>query len=167
MDAMPLAQWRDFYVMMGTAAGVIVGATFVVATLASDLEQRAMGMRGFITPIVVHLGSVLVGAAILCVPTLTPLAFAILLGTGGAAGVVYGGVVIVRIWSMPLDLSDRSFYGALPIVAYAVMAAAAIMALRPGLPALETLACAMVVLIVTGMRNAWDMATFMITRDRS
>ncbi len=164
---MPLAQWRDFYAMIGTASGAIVGATFVVATLAAGLEQRSMGMKGFITPTAVHLGSVLLGAAVLCVPTLTPEAFEIILGAGGFAGAIYGAVVTTRIWKMPLDLSDRCFYVALPILAYAVMTAAALLARRDGTLALEMLAGSLVLLLVIGMRNAWDMANFMITRDRS
>jgi hypothetical protein len=162
-----LVQWRDFYVMIGTASGVIVGATFIVATLASGLEQRAMGMRGFITPTAVHLGSVLLGSAILCVPDLTPLGLAILLGAGGLAGAVYAVVVAARIWRMNLDLSDRSFYAILPVLAYGAMAAAALAALMAWRAALEILAVSLVALLVIGMRNAWDMANFMITRNRS
>lgn len=166
MTTLPLAEWRDFYVMIGTAAGVIVGATFIVATLASGLEARSVGLRGFITPIAVHLGSVLVGSAILAVPTLTPLVFAALLGLGGVAGVIYGVVVASRIWRMNLDLSDRSFYVVLPILSYCGMVWSAWMATKPDAPVLETLAVSLVVLLVVGMRNAWDMATFMITRNR-
>jgi hypothetical protein len=161
-----LAAWRDFYVMIGTAAGAITGATFVVATLAANLDKRVIGMRGFITPTAVHLGSVLLGAAILCVPTLTPPAFAILFGTGGIAAAAYGIAVAWRIWPMDLDLSDRTFYAIVPVLAYATMAgAAAAMVLRPDWPCLETLAAALVVLFVVGARNAWDMANFMITRE--
>lgn len=164
MSTLPLADWRDFYVMIGTAAGVIVGATFVVASLASGLEKREIGMRGFITPTAVHLGSVLVGSALLAVPTLTPLAFAIILGAGGIAGAAYSIKVAARIRKMKLDLSDISFYMALPIIAYGTMVAAAAMAFRHIGPAFETLAASYVLLLIVGMRNAWDMANFMITR---
>jgi hypothetical protein len=163
MTALPLAEWRDFYVMIGTAAGVIVGATFIVATLASGLEKRSIGLRGFITPTAVHLGSVLLGSAILAVPTLTPVAFAILLGVGGIGGAGYGVVVASRIWNMKLDRDDRVFYVILPILTYLGMGVAALMALVPGMPTLETVAVVQVVLLVIGMRNSWDMATFMIT----
>ena len=166
MAALPLAEWRDFYVMIGTAAGVIVGATFIVATLATG-EARGIGLKGFITPIAVHLGSVLVGSAILAVPTLTSLVFAALLGIGGIAGMIYGAIVAGRIWHMNLDLSDRSFYVILPILSYAGMTGAAWMVREPQMPALETLAVSLVLLLVVGMRNAWDMATFMVTRNRS
>jgi hypothetical protein len=164
MTAWPIAEWRDFYVMIGTAAGVIVGATFVVASLASGLEKREIGMRGFITPTAVHLGSVLVGSALLAVPTLTPPALVIILGAGGIAGALYGIKVAVRIRTMNLDLSDTAFYMALPILAYVAMVAAAAMVFRHTGPAFETLAASYVLLLIVGMRNAWDMANFMITR---
>ena len=134
MTPLPLAEWRDFYVMIGTAAGVIVGATFVVASLATGMEKREVGMRGFITPTAVHLGSVLVGSALLAVPTLTPLWLAIILGAGGIAGALYGILVAARIWKMNLDLSDTAFYIALPIIAYGAMIAAAAMSLTTSLP---------------------------------
>jgi hypothetical protein len=160
-----LAEWRDFYVMIGTASGVIVGATFIVASLAANLKDRMVGLRGFITPTAVHLGSVLVGSAILTAPTLTPDLLALLLGAGGTAGVVYSLIVTTRIWGMNLDRSDRGFYALLPILAYAAMAGAAGIALSRITHTLEIVAVALVALLIIGMRNAWDMATFMITRD--
>jgi hypothetical protein len=161
-----LAEWRDFYVMIGTASGAIVGAAFIVVTLVSNLEKRTLGMRGFITPIAVHLGSVLVGSAILTVPTLTPVSLAILLGAGGAVGTLYTIVIATRIWHMRLDLDDRAFYIVLPIMAYATMATAAIMAVTQNEPTFETLAVALVALLIIGMRNAWDMASFVIMQGR-
>jgi hypothetical protein len=166
MTALPLSDWRDFYVMIGTASGAIVGASFIVATLVSELKDRAVGMRGFITPTTVHLGSVLVGSAILTVPTLTPLSLSILLGAGGLAGVVYSIVIVSRIWSMKLDGSDRAFYAILPVLAYGATAGAAVLAHWSVEPALETLAVALVALLVIGIRNAWDMASFVIMRDK-
>ena len=166
MPASPLAEWRDFYVMIGTASGVIVGATFIVASLAANLKERMLGLRGFITPTAVHLGSVLIGSAILTAPTLTPELLALLLGAGGGAGVIYSLVVTSRIWGMNLDRSDRGFYALLPILAYAALAAAAVIGMSRITQALEIVAFALVALLIIGMRNAWDMATFMITRDR-
>lgn len=167
MPELSLAEWRDFYVMIGTASGAIVGATFVVATLASGLKEKAsFGMRGFITPTTVHLGSVLVGSAILAIPTLTKLSLAVILGVGGLAGVIYSLVVAARIWRMKLDRDDRVFYVVLPVVAYATMGMAAF-ATVGATPenALEFLALSLIALLIIGIRNAWDMAIFMITRD--
>jgi len=167
MPELPLTEWRDFYVMIGTAAGVLVGATFIVATLASDMKDRGrLGMRGFITPTAVHLGSVLIGSAILAVPTLTLLSLAIVLGFGGLAGAAYSIVVASRIWHMKLDHDDRAFYVLLPILAYAAMAFAAATARAAPERTLEILAFSLIALLIIGMRNAWDMTNFMITRDR-
>jgi hypothetical protein len=166
MPPLPLAEWRDFYVMIGTASGAIVGATFIVATLAAGLESRALGMRGFITPTAVHLGSVLVGSAILSAPTLTPLSLSILLGAGGIAGAIYSVVVASRIWMRNLDRDDRAFYAVLPVLAYAAIAAAAVIVHWTSVQALEILAVSLVALLVIGIRNAWDMASFMITREK-
>ncbi len=165
MNTLPLTEWRDFYVMIGTASGAIVGATFIVATLASGLESRALGMRGFITPTAVHLGSVLVGSAILTVPTLTLLSLSLLLGLGGLAGAIYSLAVAGRIWAMNLDRDDRAFYTILPVLSYAAMAIAAVTARWATDRALEILAVSLVALLIIGMRNAWDMTSFMVTRD--
>jgi len=159
-----LAEWRDFYVMIGTASGAIIGASFIVATLAAGLEKRALGMRGFITPTTVHLSSVLVGSAVLTVPTLTRVSLAVLLGAGGLGGTLYSLLSASRIWHMSLDADDRAFYIVLPILAYAAIATAALMCLGSGEASFETLAVALVALLVIGMRNAWDMATFVIMR---
>ena len=124
-----LESWRDFYVMIGTASGAIVGATFVVATLAGNMEKRVLGMRGFITPTAVHLGSVVVVSALLCVPALSAPMLAIFLGAGAIAGAIYGIVVLARIWPLTLGIDDWLFYGLLPVTCYAVLAAAAVCAL--------------------------------------
>lgn len=166
MAELPLSDWRDFYVTIGTASGAIVGASFIVATLASELKERTVGLRGFITPTAVYLGSVLIGSAILTAPTLTPLALAILLGGGGTGGAVYGIIVATRVWNMNLDLADRACYVVLPFLAYLAIAVAAVFETRAVDWTFDTLAVALVVILIVGMRNAWDMATFMIMRNR-
>jgi hypothetical protein len=165
MSDLPLQDWRDFYVMIGTASGAIVGASFIVASLASGIKDRALGIRGFITPTTYHLASVLIGSAILSVPKIGALAAALLLGGGGIAGAVYSVSVLARIWKMPLDFADWMFYALLPLVAYAALpAAAAMILLNAGAP-LYLLASALILLLIVGMRNAWDMASFLIMRE--
>jgi hypothetical protein len=166
MNPLPLEDWRDFYVMIGTASGAIVGASFIVASLASGVQERAIGMRGFISPTAVHLATVLVSSAILTVPKISPLGVALLLGTAGAVGTIYALIVVARIWRMKLGLEDWCFYALLPVIAYgAIAAAAAMIVLRVDSP-LYVLAAALILLLIVGMRNAWDMATFLIMRAR-
>jgi len=166
MTPLPLENWRDFYVMIGTASGAIVGASFIVASLASGVKELTLGMRGFISPTAVHLTSVLVGSAILSVPKIPPLAIALLLGTGGLAGVSYGIIVVTRIWKLKLGMEDWCFYALLPVLAYAAILGASVMIVLKIDDPLYVLAAAFVLLLIVGIRNAWDMATFLIMRER-
>src|ERR1041385_4384266 len=150
MTPLPLAEWKDFFVMIGTASGVIVGATFIVATLAAELKSRAIGMRGFITPTAVHLGSVLVGSAILAGPTLTAMSPAVVLGAGGVARTIYSGIVASRIWGFNLGLDDRLAYALLPIAIYMAMTVAAGIVFWRVTETFEILAVALVALLVVG-----------------
>ena len=167
MTVNPIVAWRDYYVMIGTAAGAIVGATFVVVTLAGTMEKREAGLRGFITPNAVNLGVVLVGSGVLAAPNIPSLFFDAVFALGGLAGIAYCGIVIRRIRGFKLDVDDISFYVALPILSYMAFVVAAWWdwCYGDGEAPLRILACAFLVLLVVGMRNAWDMATFMITRN--
>jgi hypothetical protein len=89
----------------------------------------------------------------------------ILLMGGGVAGVVYGLVVIRRIWAVQLSPDDWAFYMALPVLAYVMMIAGALMS--PATISFELVGAALVLLLIVGMRNTWDMANFAITRDPS
>ncbi|HEY7977101.1 MAG TPA: hypothetical protein VID67_02830 [Rhizomicrobium sp.] len=163
MSELNLEPWHDFYVMLGGGAAALVGATFVVATLAGNIEKRAIGIKGFITPATVHLGSVLIVSGLLMVPTLTPLFLALLLGIGGLAGLVYGIVIYFRVTSLRVDFIDRCWYGIFPLLLYGMLgAAAALIFVKDIGYGLELIAVALMALLITGMRNAWDMATFMI-----
>jgi hypothetical protein len=111
----------------------------------------------------VHLGSVVIGAAILLMPTLSALFLALLLGTGGLAGLIYGFIVYFRVTTLKNDLTDRCWYGIFPLLMYGLLGvSAALVFFRDIEHGLEAIAAALVALLVIGMRNAWDMATFMI-----
>lgn len=163
MDGLNLEPWHDFYVMMGGSGGALVGATFVVATLAGNIEKRTIGIRGFITPATVHLGSVVIGSAFMLVPTLDSLFVALLLGIGGLAGMIYGIIVYFRVTTLSIDMIDRCWYGIFPILMYGLLGASAVLVFVKDIDhGLELIATALVALLIIGMRNAWDMATFMI-----
>jgi hypothetical protein len=163
MTALPLAPWRDFYVTVGTASGAIVGAAFVVASLTTNQDKRELGINGFITPTAVHLGGVLVGSAVLIVPAPTVLFLALFFGIAGLGGILYGSIIIrFRVKGLTLAVEDRFWYLLAPPLAYTVMAASAWAMWSGSSYALALLALSLMALLVTGMRNLWDMATFMI-----
>lgn len=159
---LPIENWHDFYLTTGAGAAAILGATFIVATLVGNARQRTIGLKGFVTPTAVHLASVFTGSVILLMPTLTLLEAVAIFLLGGIAGVVYCGIVWTRIRNLPIDLSDRFWYAALPVLSYAALLWGAIEIWLGAMLGFELFGIAFVVLAVTGIRNAWDMATFMI-----
>src|ERR1700683_1321801 len=87
MALAPLADWDNFYVITGSSAGGLTGLTFVVIALAAEARRvDAAGLNTFITPTIVHFGTVLALAAFLCVPRQTTLSAAIGVGLAGLAG---------------------------------------------------------------------------------
>lgn len=60
MTASLLAEWDNFYVIVGPSAGGLTGLTFVVIALASDAKRvNLRGLRVYVTPTIVHFGAVL------------------------------------------------------------------------------------------------------------
>lgn len=144
--------------MIGTAAGVIVGATFVVAALAAGMKDRMRGADVFLTPSAIHLGSTLIGSAVLVAPTLGEVSLSFILSAGGVVGVIYTLRVAASVRRMELGFADRMFHAILPVVAYGAIALAPPISLLRGVHAFRVLAAALVLLLVIGMRNAWTAA---------
>ena len=56
------AGWENFYVIVGSSAGALIGLQFVVITLIADMPAvrgDAQASAAFATPSVVHFGVVL------------------------------------------------------------------------------------------------------------
>jgi hypothetical protein len=60
------SDWENFYLIVGSGGGALIGVMFVVATLTAGLEENraSRGARIYITPIVFHFAIVLVVSAI-------------------------------------------------------------------------------------------------------
>jgi hypothetical protein len=94
-----LSGWEDFYVIVGSSAGALIGLQFVVITLIAEIPivrdvERAS--RTFATPTIVHFGAVLLLSAIVSAPWHGIAPAAILWGGLGLAGVVYEIIVVRR-----------------------------------------------------------------------
>jgi hypothetical protein len=67
----PFSGWENFYVIVGSSAGGLIGLQFVVITLIADFpittDAEPAG-SAFAKPTIVHFGSVLLIAAILSAP---------------------------------------------------------------------------------------------------
>jgi len=163
-----LKDWHDFYLVIGMASATLIGAMFIVVSIGSGYltEERAVSARPFLTPTTIHLATVLFGCALIVVPTLDWQAFGLLYGLGSAAGLAYSAMIAFRVGRHNVDIGDRIWYGFVPFIGYAVMAGAAGMAFRQASAALDLLAAALVLILLAGMRNAWDMILFLVTRAR-
>jgi hypothetical protein len=66
-----LHNWRDFYVLVGTAAPVLVGLMFVAVSIGTTIfnEDRHAGMTAFVTSTVVHFAAVLFACLLVTIPT--------------------------------------------------------------------------------------------------
>ena len=70
MTMTALNGWENFYVIVGSAAGALIGLQFVVVTLAAERPALPMAEAGaaFATPTIVHFGVVLLLSAVASVP---------------------------------------------------------------------------------------------------
>ena len=130
-------------------------------------EERAAEVRLFVTPTVIHMSAIVLGCALAMVPTLDWLTLGVLFGVGGVVGLVYSATRAVRIRRRKLELVDHFWYAAVPTLAYAIMIAAAVMALLLAPYALEVLAISMALLLLAGIRNAWDLLLFIVAQTRA
>ena len=156
--------WHDFYILIGSAAGALIGLMFVVVTLTSGMDRdRALkGASHYMTPTVVQFTAVLLVSAVASAPvdprlqreTLVILA-AILLAWA-----------LVNCWRMflhPLGgqtvhWTDPWCYAAAPAGSYLALGALAALHTALGVGA------ATVVILVLGVRNAWDLITWIAPR---
>src|SRR5690242_12666330 len=73
-----LEAWDSFYVIIGSAAGALIGLQFVVVTLVAERPALRATEAGaaFATPTIVHFSAVLLVSALIRVPwdSITPLA---------------------------------------------------------------------------------------------
>lgn len=163
-----LREWQNFYVIMGTAAATLTGLMFVVTTLihGTDTDTSILNpaVSAFNTPIVVHFGTVLLLAGILSAPWQSFTTISLLLGLLGLGMVIYSIIVMRRMRRVPQyqsTLEDWLWYMVFPLLSYILLTVAAFMLREnPGL-ALYIVGSGMMLLLLTGIRNAWDMVTFL------
>ena len=161
-----LSGWENFYVIVGSSAGALIGLQFVVITLIADLplgRGSEQAGQAFATPTVIHFAAVLLLAAILTAPWEGVVAAAVLWGLVGFGGFIYELIVTRRMRAQTAykpELEDWLFHSLLPVLAYVALAASGVISLRHLRGALFlTAACALLLLFI-GIHNAWDAVTY-------
>jgi hypothetical protein len=163
-----LSNWQNFYMIMGTAAATLTGLMFVVTTLIAGIDAHMSilnaAVSAYNTPTVVHFGTVLLLAGILSAPWQTFSSLSILLGLLGLGMVMYSIIVLRRMRQVPnyqSTLEDWLWYMTFPLLANVLLLLAAFVLPKNPSPALYIVGSAMMLLLLVGIRNAWDMVTFL------
>lgn len=161
-----LSGWDNFYVIVGSSAGALIGLQFVVLTLIAERpvpQDSERAGHAFATPNIVHFGAVLLLSGILSAPWEGPLPASILWGALGICGMLYEVIVSNRMRTQEAYapvFEDWLFHGVLPFVAYAVLAAASFTAHTHLRESLLAIGAASLLLLFVGIHNAWDAVTF-------
>ena len=154
-------EWESFYVIVGAAAGALIGVQFVVMTLIAENPPPRVHESGpaFATPTIVHFSAALLLSALVRIPWQSIGPAALLWGTVGLCGVIYSIVVAWRMRrqaSYRADLEDWVYFQALPLAGYALLLISALAARSHTEEALFGIAASALVLLFVGIHNAWD-----------
>jgi hypothetical protein len=167
-----LDEWESFYLIVGGAAGALIGLQFVVMTLIAERPpvRATEANAAFGTPTIVHFSGALLLSAVLRAPwqTITPLA--VLWGLAGVGGVTYGAIVARRMRKQSAYqpvFEDWLFHGWLPPAAYAVLTLSAFAAPSHLREALFGVGGAVLLLLFIGIHNAWDAVAYLVNRRNS
>ncbi|MDB5444152.1 MAG: hypothetical protein JWP73_2528 [Phenylobacterium sp.] len=165
-------RWDNFYLLIGGAAGSLIGLLFIVATLNRGRRDADSALRGasvFMTPIVLHLAVVLVISALAAAPDISAEAAALIVGAGGLVALVSAGRVI---WHLEIARSleaphwtDVWCYGIAAFVAdLALIGSAAAVWLATPTCAARGIAASLVAILLIAVRNAWDLVTWITAK---
>ena len=167
-----LTAWSSFYVMTGSSAGALTGLMFVVITLVTRTERAEdthAGISTFSTPTVMHFAAALLVSAVLIAPWRSLVHASVVVALIGLLGVGYILRLMHRTRRLTFytaDLEDWAWYTILPFVAYGAISAGAIALSASPVQALFIVAGGVVLLIFIGIRNAWDIVTYIAIQRR-
>jgi hypothetical protein len=164
-DMSEFAEWESFYLIVGGAAGALIGLQFVVLTLLAERPPPAKTGAAFATPTIIHFSAALLLSALLRAPwhTITPPA--ILWGLVGLGGIAYAAMVARRIRAQAAyqpEFEDWLFHLALPSAAYVLLAVSAFAAPSHTHEALFGVGAAALLLLFIGIHNAWDSIAYFV-----
>jgi len=164
-----LAAWQNFYVIVGSSAGALLGLQFVVMSLVANrpnVQVDPLAAGTYATPTIIHFSAVLTFAALLCAPWQTVEAVTLVFGVAGLAGVAYTAIVTRRMRRQAKyqpEFEDWLFHALLPFAAYGALAASALAAGSYWNEALFGVGAAVLLLLLIGIHNAWDAVTYHVT----
>jgi hypothetical protein len=164
-----LAAWSAFFTMTASSAAALTGLMFVVVTLVSGSERVRRspdGISTYSTPTILHFSSALIASAILSAPWHVLAHAAIVPGAFGLYGIIYMFRATYRslqLQEYKPDIEDLTWFSIVPFVAYGALLGGAIALPNVPTEALFVLGTGILMLIVLGIHNSWDIVTFIAT----
>jgi hypothetical protein len=156
-----LETWHEFFVLLGTAGLTLTGLLFVVISLGPRVaaDRHATNVRAFVSPNAVFFTATLVVSSLFLVPGLSARMIGVLLCFGAGASLVY--LAYTRghqQWRHnKLPMLDWIWFVGLPFLSYLLLLFAGVGFLVEVSVAIYGVAGGLVLLVITGIRNAWDL----------
>jgi hypothetical protein len=169
-----LHSWDNFFVLAGGAAATLMGLLFVAVTVGGtglSTSHIVDGTRGFLTPALVHFGTVLLQALAVLVPWPSSWPIGIAFGIGGLIELAYEITVVVRRHKVGLvlpDWHDWLPYLGVPVLGCTSLVVGAVGLITEKAFAPYAIAGATTLLLFAGIYSAWDLTLWMIkNRDKT
>jgi hypothetical protein len=168
--AKQVEHWHDFYLTIGGGSAALTGLLFVIVSLGPHVvaRQRQEGVRAFISPVAVHFIYVLLISAVLLAPEIPMQVLGGAVALGGLGGIIFTAWTRVhqRWRENKLPFLDWVWFVALPYVCFASMLVSGIGIAMGDVAGLYGIAATALLLIVTGIRNAWDLVIWVAQQPR-
>jgi hypothetical protein len=159
--------WDNYYLMVGSAAGALIGLMFVVVTLTAgrDRSEVERGKHLYTSPIVWHLAVILTLSGAAAVPGISPRFFSVAAGGLGMLGIAIGVRSTVGIVRRPVAPGaagfDTFWYGIAPGIVYVGLAASALAMFRGWKWGTDALAADLMALLLVSIHAEWDLVTYL------
>lgn len=160
--------WENFYLIVGPSAGALIGLMFVVVTLTAGRErhQTERGKHLYTSPIVWHLGVVLLLSGGAVAPGMNAKLFGVVAGGLALLGIGMGlrssiGIARAQITGPKDSFFDMWWYGIIPTIVYLGMAAAAVSIFYDWAWSASAIALVLMALLLVSIHAEWDLVTFL------
>lgn len=166
--------WDNFFILAGSAAATLMGLLFVAVTVGGtgfSTSSIVHGTRGFLTPALVHFGTVLLQALVVLVPWPSSWPIGVIFGLGGLTGLAYQTTVVIqrhKVGLVLLDWHDWLPYVGIPALGSTSLVVGAVGLITEKSFAPYAIAGATTLLLVAGVYSAWDLTLWIIkNRDKT
>jgi hypothetical protein len=155
-----MAEWANFYTLLGTGAATLLGLTFLALTFGGKLNspERIRHVPLFVTPTVVHFSMVLLISAAMLIPDLASEGSMGLIALAGVSGAAYMVWLGWRFFHSQLEAVLRFtwiWHAGVPGLVYLCLTVAALWSALADRPHFGAIAAPVLMLMGIALRDSW------------